>query len=78
MKLISAIFILLFAASSGSALAYRTNSYYDPSCSSSCWGFCNGYFYNGGIPELNYYNPLCANVCCTNGGSGLAGGLITF
>lgn len=34
------------------------------SCEDSCWNYCWGYFYNGGVPEMNYYNPLCANVCC--------------
>ena len=34
---------------------------WDPSCDTYCYGFCWGYFRN----NYNYYNPMCANVCCT-------------
>jgi len=33
----------------------------DSRCEGECFGFCWGYYrYN-----YNYFNPLCADICCT-------------
>ena len=67
MKLASTLFALVFAVSSATALAHgyptceSSRGGWDDSCNSSCWGYCYGYYYN----EYNYFNPNCANVCCT-------------
>ena len=40
----------------------------DRRCAVECWGYCHGYYYGSGMPDMNSYNPNCADVCCTSNG----------
>jgi hypothetical protein len=67
MKLMTIILGLVLSASlawagecSSELPGSRDGPDWDPRCESSCYGFCWGYYYF----NYNYFNPLCADLCC--------------